>query len=113
MCVCDIQGVGDLYTDPQVHTADGQGFGQGNCGRIGINKFLGSHRCNEICQFMGLSAIRMEQAVVPCMYPPTGIAGQLIEFQGPDDRNQQLRMPPIDLSIGRAPGSLFDATVMV
>jgi len=22
-CVCDIQGVGDLYTDPQVHTPDG------------------------------------------------------------------------------------------
>jgi elongation factor 2 kinase len=26
----DIQGVGDLYTDPQIHTLDGQGYGDGN-----------------------------------------------------------------------------------
>jgi hypothetical protein len=29
LCV-DIQGVGDLYTDPQIHTLDGQGYGDGN-----------------------------------------------------------------------------------
>ena len=23
--VCDIQGVGDLYTDPQIHSSDGGG----------------------------------------------------------------------------------------
>eukprot|EP01052_Picozoa_sp_SAG31_P053109 SAG31_NODE_13453_length_868_cov_1.210663_1_plen_146_part_10 len=26
-CVVDIQGVNDLYTDPAIHTIDGQGFG--------------------------------------------------------------------------------------
>lgn len=27
LLVCDIQGVGDLYTDPQIHTLHGHGFG--------------------------------------------------------------------------------------
>ena len=30
--VCDIQGVGTFYTDPQIHTFDGEGFGAGNLG---------------------------------------------------------------------------------
>ena len=25
-----MQGVGDLYTDPQIHTLDSQGYGDGN-----------------------------------------------------------------------------------
>lgn len=36
--VCDIQGVGDYYTDPQILSSDGQGFGQGNCGLEAIAK---------------------------------------------------------------------------
>lgn len=31
----DIQGVGDLYTDPQIHTEKGTDFGDGNLGRWG------------------------------------------------------------------------------
>jgi len=64
--VCDIQGVGDLYTgtekatiskteqknygffliDPQMHTINGNGFGKGNLGVRGFEKFLSTHRCN-------------------------------------------------------------------
>ena len=44
-----LQGVGDLYTDPQIHSRDGQGFGKGNMGDKGFQKFLGAHRCNAIC----------------------------------------------------------------
>eukprot|EP01052_Picozoa_sp_SAG31_P023499 SAG31_NODE_1942_length_6858_cov_7.808404_4_plen_135_part_00 len=51
LIVCDIQGVGDLYTDPQVHTRSGQGFGQGNCGASGIRKFLRTHVCNDVCRY--------------------------------------------------------------
>jgi len=36
MLICDIQGVGDLYTDPQIHSADGKGFGNGNMGNFGM-----------------------------------------------------------------------------
>ena len=42
--LCDVQGVGDLYTDPQVHTRDGRGFGKGNMGDRGFDKFLATHR---------------------------------------------------------------------
>lgn len=32
LIVVDIQGVGDLYTDPQIHTEKGTDFGDGNLG---------------------------------------------------------------------------------
>eukprot|EP00667_Euglena_gracilis_P009117 EG_transcript_9254 len=54
MMVVDIQGVGDRYTDPQIHTVDGCGFGGGNCGAEGMAKFLETHWCNSICLYMGL-----------------------------------------------------------
>ena len=43
LLVCDIQGVGDLYTDPQIHTYHGHGFGMGNLGNDGIIKFFKTH----------------------------------------------------------------------
>lgn len=54
LLICDIQGVGDIYTDPQIHSRDGKGFGKGNLGRVGINHFLSTHRCNHICKFLRL-----------------------------------------------------------
>ncbi len=54
LLVCDIQGVGDLYTDPQIHHKSGQGYGKGNLGMPGINKFLKNHRCNAICKYLKL-----------------------------------------------------------
>jgi len=49
LMIVDIQGVGDKYTDPQIHTSDGKGYGQGNMGPMGIERFLKSHWCNPIC----------------------------------------------------------------
>lgn len=57
LMVVDIQGVNDSYTDPQIHTADGRGFGAGNLGTFGMERFLESHRCNEVCQWLGLRSI--------------------------------------------------------
>jgi len=54
LLICDIQGVGDIYTDPQIHSRNGQGFGQGNLGQEGIQHFLCRHRCNRICKFLRL-----------------------------------------------------------
>lgn len=34
MMVVDIQGVGDLYTDPQIHTVSGHDYGDGNLGTL-------------------------------------------------------------------------------
>jgi len=54
LVVVDIQGVNDLYTDPQMHTVDKKGFGKGNMGKAGIEKFLNTHKCNAICQYLKL-----------------------------------------------------------
>mmetsp|Transcript_1124 Transcript_1124/g.2162 ORF Transcript_1124/g.2162 Transcript_1124/m.2162 type:complete len:748 (-) Transcript_1124:4-2247(-) len=64
LLVVDIQGVGDLYTDPQIHTANGVGFGKGNLGIDGMIKFLQTHQCNAICQHLRLEALNPPKPIV-------------------------------------------------
>jgi len=55
--ICDVQGVNDIYTDPQFHTRlglDDMRFGSGNLGKIGIDGFFNKHVCNSICQYLKL-----------------------------------------------------------
>ena len=52
--ICDLQGWGHLLTDPQIHTIDGEGFGQGNMGPEGIDNFFANHKCNAVCAKLGL-----------------------------------------------------------
>eukprot|EP00669_Euglena_mutabilis_P014533 TRINITY_DN964_c1_g1_i1.p1 TRINITY_DN964_c1_g1~~TRINITY_DN964_c1_g1_i1.p1 ORF type:complete len:282 (+),score=108.51 TRINITY_DN964_c1_g1_i1:36-848(+) len=54
LLICDIQGVQDKYTDPQIHSKDGKGFGKGNMGIEGMLKFFQTHRCNSICRALSL-----------------------------------------------------------
>ena len=56
--ICDIQGVENRFTDPQIHTMSGKGFGLGNLGQTGIRAFLLRHTCNEICKAVGLQPIK-------------------------------------------------------
>ncbi|KEG06095.1 myosin heavy chain kinase A [Trypanosoma grayi] len=57
MLLCDLQGVNDLLTDPQIHTEDGKGMGLGNMGHEGIEKFVQRHECNEICHALGMKPL--------------------------------------------------------
>ena len=40
-------GVGDLYTDPQVHSTNLKEYGDANLGTKGMALFFNSHRCNK------------------------------------------------------------------
>jgi len=58
MMICDIQGVGDLYTDPQMHTEESMpSLGKGNLGTRGFQKFMQTHSCNAICSYLKLPPV--------------------------------------------------------
>ncbi|CAB3410125.1 unnamed protein product [Caenorhabditis bovis] len=61
LMVVDIQGVGDLYTDPQIHTVVGTDYGDGNLGTRGMALYLRSHKCNYICHDMDLSEFELSE----------------------------------------------------
>lgn len=64
LVICDIQGVGDIYTDPQLHTTEeDEIIGSGNFGRRGIQKFLESHKCNAVCKYLKLPKINPKLSV--------------------------------------------------
>ena len=52
--IVDIQGVGNVLTDPQIHCLDKHRFGKGNLGYLGMLMFFNTHECNEHCKNLGL-----------------------------------------------------------
>ena len=53
----------------------------------------------------------MEPVTLTLMWPIGFQEGQEIEFEGPDDRSQKLRLPRIDPTLARGPGLPFQTTV--
>ncbi len=64
LIIVDIQGVGDLYTDPQIHTAKGTEYGDGNLGIKGFALFFYSHVCNDICKSMSLTEFDLAESEI-------------------------------------------------
>jgi hypothetical protein len=54
LIIVDIQGVGDRYTDPQLHSLK-QRYGAGDLGVVGMQLFFQTHQCNGICRGLGLT----------------------------------------------------------
>ena len=78
LIVVDIQGVGDLWTDPQIHSTEDI-FGEGNLGCKGMALFFHSHHCNPICASLGLSpfdlAANEVNDIVNCKASKVGFDG--------------------------------------
>ena len=51
--LCVLAGVGDLYTDPQMHTVDQKEYGEANLGTRGMALFFSSHVCGPLCEAIG------------------------------------------------------------
>ena len=126
LLICDIQGVSDSYTDPQLHSvgdSEQGGFGgKGNLGQRGIDRFLATHRCNAICRYLKLPAVNanysdlgtlpvtqyMQQDNVKLVnihtFPRTALTQQMLQpgsTQRQDDSALQLSSgPPLHLRAG-------------
>ena len=76
LVVCDLQGVsGTLFTDPQIHSLDGRGFGLGNLGNAGIQRWRAKHKCTSLCHVVCAarrtpSSSRGAASAPPRMQPP-------------------------------------------
>ncbi|RHY28385.1 hypothetical protein DYB32_006017 [Aphanomyces invadans] len=55
LMVVDLQGVGSIFTDPQIHSLNAAKYGHGNLGEAGMATFFATHRCNRICNALRLT----------------------------------------------------------
>lgn len=88
MCV-DIQGIDDLYTDPQIHTLDGIGYGSGNLGVAGMALFFSTHHFTPLSADLGLRRFELSPALADRAarhhFAGSGMAAVLAEAQNRDD----------------------------
>jgi hypothetical protein len=57
----NIQGVGDLWTDPQVHSKT-MHYGSADLGLKGMALFFATHECNDLCRFLCLPPFKLSRA---------------------------------------------------
>ncbi|KAL3672957.1 hypothetical protein V7S43_002258 [Phytophthora oleae] len=57
LMVVDLQGVGGIFTDPQIHSKSGK-FGCGNLLEVGMTAFFATHECDAVCSALGLKPLQ-------------------------------------------------------
>eukprot|EP00667_Euglena_gracilis_P007168 EG_transcript_7226 len=72
LLVCDIQGVGDMYTDPQIHSNKKGGgvWGEGDLGAEGMERFFATHQCSSLCQHFQLQPPPPDAPLPPVQWKP-------------------------------------------
>ena len=73
-----------MWTDPQIHTPDGDGFGEGNMGQDGIDSFLSTHWCNALCACLGLPRCVPEACFLSCHKMSGTVAHRSLSAAHPD-----------------------------
>jgi len=58
LCV-DVQGVGTLWTDPQIHSVTKR-YGVADLGQNGMQRFFESHMCSKLCLLLQLRSVSSE-----------------------------------------------------
>jgi hypothetical protein len=55
--VLDVQGVGCTYTDPAIVSPEATKYGYTDTGSSGLLRFFQTHKCNYVCQQLGLPKV--------------------------------------------------------
>jgi len=66
--VLDVQGCGNIFTDPQICTRENPApveYGAGNMGESAIQLFFANHVCNQVCKVLQLDNYHPEAKVEP------------------------------------------------
>ncbi|KAG7380696.1 hypothetical protein PHYPSEUDO_006925 [Phytophthora pseudosyringae] len=61
LMVVDLQGVGSILTDPQIHSTH-ENFGSGNLSETGMTAFFATHECNSVCRALALKPLKATEA---------------------------------------------------
>ncbi|KAL4467277.1 hypothetical protein ABPG72_010084 [Tetrahymena utriculariae] len=83
LMIVDLQGVGGLLTDPQIHCLDQNRFGFGNLGYCGFFKFFMTHQCNKFCKQLQLVYPQIKEI-------PTDMKFFKYEIVKPDNPNKKV-----------------------
>jgi hypothetical protein len=89
MCT-DVQGVEDLFTDPEIQSLVGTDFGEGNLGPKGMAMFFKTHRCNAVCAALGLHPVALHPSELTAD-AAAGLEGTLVRIAQPSPAKRGLR----------------------
>jgi hypothetical protein len=102
--VMDVQGVGDVYTDPQIISTEGGRYGVENIdgGTVAMARFACSHVCNPICDELGLTPFHLSPSEVDRVSLLWGSMKK--EDEAPLSRQMTKAMPSPNGQTTTAPG---------